>query len=102
MNPPTTRTIDAGMLKLALVARRLPTATTRWCAMSGHVHTQPCRTTIAGTYRLPQASLAGPMSRGEWYRILWRIEAQGAKACRKVFGVGIRALRAENHYLIER
>jgi hypothetical protein len=96
----TVRTIDAGMLKLALVAQRLPTATTRWCAMSEHVHTQPCRM-IAGTYRLPQVSLAGPMSRGEWYRILWRVEAQGAKACRKAFGVGIRALRAENHYMLE-
>jgi hypothetical protein len=101
MTLPTIRTIDAGMLQLALVARRLNTTRALWCAMSDHVHTQPCRFS-AGTYRLPQKSAAGPLSRGDWYRVLWRVEAQGAKACRKTFGIGIRALRAENHYLIER
>lgn len=100
MAAPTIRTIDAGQLQLALVSRRFDRKA-RWAAMSDHVHTQSCKT-YAGAFRLPQRSMAGPMSRGDWYRVLWRIQAQGAKACRKVFGVGIRALQAENAYLVER
>lgn len=73
----------------------------KWCVMSAHVQTQTCRQ-HATPYRLQTASVASPMSRGEWHRTLNRIECHGAKAVRKEFGVGIRALRAENAYLIER
>lgn len=97
---PTMRTIDAGHLQLVLVAHRIG-CHARWAAMSDHVHTKPCKV-YADADRRPQASMAGPMSRGAWYRTLWRIEAQGAKECRKTFGIGIRALRAENAYLVER
>lgn len=94
------RHIDARMLQLVLVAHRSEWRS-QWCAMSDHTRTQPCRRG-SGSFRMPQASTAGPMSRGDWYRTLDRIESRGAKACRKEFGIGIRALRAENPYTIKK
>lgn len=94
------RFISASHLQLALVARRL-NVTARWCVMSAHTHTQPCNRR-GYPYRIKQDSVASPMSRGDWHRTLERIAAQGAKAVRQDYGIGIRALRAENPYTLTR
>lgn len=96
----TLRIIDPKQVELALVARRA-VPDTRWAAMSAHVHTQECQRPIRGAagdhgYRIPARSLLTPMNRGHWHSVLRRLECRGARAIRKHFGVGIRAMRAES------
>jgi len=91
------RTIDSKQVELALVARRA-VPETRWAAMTAHVHTQDCERRISG-YRLPARSLLTPMNRGYWWRVLRRLEYRGARAIRKHFGVGIRAMRTESNVM---
>lgn len=98
MTPP--RVIDAKYVHLALVAGRA-VPTTRWAAMSAHVHTQECKAPFRGFegYRLPAPSLLVPMNRGYWHRVLHRLGHLGPRGIRKLFGTGIRALRAESNVL---
>jgi hypothetical protein len=96
-----TRHIAADQLELALVARKTGVSA-RWCAMSEHVHTGPCKRTSYGRWHVPSRSMAQPMSRGDWHRALWQASTWGAREIRRAFGVGIRALQRENHFLIER
>ncbi|HUM36193.1 MAG TPA: hypothetical protein PLQ85_04910 [Anaerolineae bacterium] len=92
--------IDVDMCKVVLAARKTST-NARWAAMSTHVETQDCRH-HATPYRIARRSLAGPMQRGSIYRVAWLVASRGAKEFRKTFGIGVRAWKTENHYLMER
>lgn len=92
--------ISALHLELVLAAHK-SSVQAKWCVMSAHTHTQACEH-LRTPYRIRQASVASPMSRGDWHRTLERIAAQGAKAVRQEYGIGIRALRAENPYTLTR
>lgn len=98
-----TSAISADQLKLALAARKLNALTgkrTRWAAMSAHVrvsmgcarrHWQPA---------LPVPSLLTPMERGNLIAVIERTRLHaGTAAVRRVFGAGIRQLRAENAHI---
>lgn len=96
------RMIDAKMVELALVARRT-VPDTRWAAMSAHVRTQECRPPLrdgGGTYQLRWRSLLSPMDRGDWHVVLRRLQYHlGPRAIRKLFGVGVRAMRSEGRVM---
>ena len=94
-----TAVIDASALSLVLATRKIGTVASRWCVMSAHVVTQPCRPGRT-TYRLPMRSMAQPMSRGDLFRVIDREAACGARQVRATFGTGVRALRAESPYLL--
>lgn len=103
MSQQTIAVIDASHLGTVLVARKIKTISARWCVMSHHTVTQDCRRG-GGSYRITARSTAQPMSRGSWYRALNRsASVDGTKALRRIYGgAGIKALYAENLYLVER
>ncbi len=88
-----THTIAAAQVELVLVALRAGMSS-RWAAMSAHVHTQNCNRR-GGAYRIPSPSLAGPMSRGELFRAIDRTLCQGRRECLATFGTGMRDMQAE-------
>ena len=95
-----TSTIDAGMVQLALVTRKMRLGS-RWAAMSAHVHTADCRFRLAPSYRLPQQSVAQPMSRGNLDQVVRRVKSQGRREVLVTFGCGVRAITADaaRHFL---
>lgn len=96
-----TSVIDASQLPIVLAAHKAGHSRTRWCVMSQHITTQPCRTR-SSAYQIRVRSLCGPMTRGEFQRSLNREAARGAKWVRATFGTGIRALRLEQPWVMER
>lgn len=92
--------ISAVHLEVVLAAHKT-SVSARWCVMSAHTLTQQC-SRHASPYRIRTSSVPGPMSRGDWCRTLNRIESAGARSVRRDYGCGIRTLRAENAYLLER
>lgn len=94
------RHISADALRTALVSRKLPLAY-RWCAMSAHTVTQGCRQ-WASAFRLPAKSVACPMDRGYLSKSVERVRSQGSAEVRRTFGVGIRAVTADNLNFVSR
>ena len=94
-------TIRADHLQLALVARRIAQRQQaggengcRWAAMSAHVTTQDCNRR-GGTYRIPAPPMLTPMSAGRIDRAIERVRMlDGLDGVRRVFGRGVRAMRA--------
>lgn len=92
--------IDAGMVQLALVTRKMR-LDSRWAAMSAHTVTADCRFRLSPSYRLPQQSVAQPMTRGNLDQVVRRVKSQGRREVIATFGCGVRAITADaaRHFL---
>lgn len=92
---PHPRSIDAGHLKLALVARKVRPAT-RWAAMSDGAATNSCSTRHAGGgYCMHVPPTLAPMSSGRMATLLARVRAQGRGEVLRTWRTGMRVLQAE-------
>ncbi len=96
-----TAVIDASMVQLAIFTTKMRT-NVRWCVMSARVHTSACKRHLSPPYRLPQKSVAGPMTRGDLRNVVSRVRSQGRREVLATWGVGIRAIEAETaNYCLE-
>lgn len=91
---PTPATIRADYVQLALVARRAR-PDTRWAALSNGYATSACGTRF-GRFRLATPSVLSPMASHGLLAVAERVRLlHGTQEVKRLFGAGIRALRAD-------
>ena len=93
--PALPRYINAGDLKLALVARKANLPGVRWMAVSNGVYTGRCEHHWRPTYRLPVRPLFLPIHSGVTGDLVDRVHRHGKKEVQRTWGIGYRALLAE-------
>lgn len=98
-----THHINADDLRLVLVTRRMRGLACKWAAMSPTVkgtHTECTPWKNDAAVRLVIRATAQPMDAGLLYRAVNRVAAHGAREVRKTWGIGIRALRKQQLFVV--